>query len=159
MNLYFSYGSNMWREQMNNRCPDHHYFGNGILKGYRWIISDRGYANIVESDTDEVHGVVYKITEADELSLDEYEGVQKGSFRKEIKYVEIAKMNFRCLVYIDPVAAVGKPKDEYVNRIKKGVADANLPGEYVDAIYVNSYILIDVFSSCLVMVFSVREII
>jgi gamma-glutamylcyclotransferase len=54
MKLYFAYGSNMCREQMNKRCPDHQFFGNGILKGFCWIISTRGYANIIKSDADEV---------------------------------------------------------------------------------------------------------
>ena len=42
MNPYFAYGSNMWRAQMRDRCPDHQLIGSGVLKGYRWIISARG---------------------------------------------------------------------------------------------------------------------
>jgi len=132
----------MWRQQIMHRCPDHHFFGYGILKGYRWIISERGYANIVDSPSDEVHGVVYRITEADELSLDEHEGVQKGSYRKEIRSIDVEKTNYRCLVYIDPIVAVGKPKDEYVQRINKGVADANLAEEYVER-YIREFIPLD----------------
>jgi gamma-glutamylcyclotransferase (GGCT)/AIG2-like uncharacterized protein YtfP len=75
MMLYFAYGSNMWREQMIKRCPDHRYIGNGIFQGYRWIISERGYAYIIKSESDEVHGVVYEISDTDEKRLDRYEGV------------------------------------------------------------------------------------
>ena len=132
MNLYFAYGSNMWREQMNNRCPDHEYFGNGILKGYRWIISKRGYANIIESEVDEVHGVVYKISETDELRLDKYEGVKIGSYNKDIKNVTIEWTSYRCLVYIDPIPVEGQPREEYIKRINKGIKDAALPEEYVE---------------------------
>jgi gamma-glutamylcyclotransferase (GGCT)/AIG2-like uncharacterized protein YtfP len=73
---------------MKDRCPDHRVIGNGVLKGYRWIISTRGYANIVKSETDEVHGVIYEISESDERSLDCWEGVQSGAYRKEMMPVE-----------------------------------------------------------------------
>jgi gamma-glutamylcyclotransferase len=59
--LYFAYGSNLWLEQMQNRCPSHRVIGAGILENYRWIISKRGYANIVKSADDEVQGVVSKL--------------------------------------------------------------------------------------------------
>jgi hypothetical protein len=35
--LYFAYGSNLWREQMTSRCPEHREVGTGCLKGWRWI--------------------------------------------------------------------------------------------------------------------------
>jgi len=114
MKLYFAYGSNMCREQMNRACTDHQYFGKGILKGYRWIIAAHSYANIINSKVDEVHGVVYKISAADELSLDEYEGVRSGSYRKKMKNVEIDMTIYRCFVYIDPIEEEGKPKEEYI---------------------------------------------
>ncbi|KAF6237916.1 hypothetical protein HO173_004117 [Letharia columbiana] len=62
--LYFACGSNLWREQMMLRCPKSTYVGVGHLAQYRWIISDRGYANIVSSTKpeDEVYGHVYNLT-------------------------------------------------------------------------------------------------
>ena len=29
--IYFAYGSNLWIDQMNRRCPEHKYIGIGIL--------------------------------------------------------------------------------------------------------------------------------
>jgi len=139
MQLYFAYGSNMSKEQMNNRCPNHKYFGHGTLKGFRWIITERGYANIIKSEADEVHGVVYKINEEDEASLDKSEGVLKGSYRKETLRIEIEKTNYPCLVYIDPIEAEGSPKEEYVSRINRGVSDAKLYPEYVER-YIRKFI-------------------
>jgi gamma-glutamylcyclotransferase (GGCT)/AIG2-like uncharacterized protein YtfP len=129
----------MCREQMNIPCPDHFYFGNGILKGFRWIISTHGYANIIKSDVDEVQGVVYKISEADEISLDKYEGVRSRSYRREMKDIEIDKTIYSCLVYIDPIEEEGKPKEEYINRIKIGVEDAELHQKYVER-YIIKYL-------------------
>jgi hypothetical protein len=33
--LYFAYGSNLWLEQMQIRCPYHRIIGMGSLGGYR----------------------------------------------------------------------------------------------------------------------------
>jgi gamma-glutamylcyclotransferase (GGCT)/AIG2-like uncharacterized protein YtfP len=139
LKLYFSYGSNLWQEQMDTRCPGHHYFGRGILKGYRWSISARGYANIIRSDGEEVYGIVYRINEDDEASLDKAEGVHKSSYRKETLLVEVERTRYQCLVYVDPVVAEGEPKEEYIVRINKAVADAGLPLEYVDR-YIRKFV-------------------
>ena len=139
MKLYFAYGSNMFQDQMNERCPDHKYFGYGILKGFRWIITERGYANIIKSEKDEVHGVVYRINEEDEAALDKAEGVHVGSYRKETHHVEIEKTGYHCFAYVDPIIAVGQAKEEYVSRINNGVADAELNPEYVER-YIRKFI-------------------
>src|SRR5438552_4033530 len=102
----------MWREQMKKRCPSYREIGIGVLRDYRWIISTRGYANIVKSKSDRVEGVVYKITESDERNLDRYEGVQSGAYAKEIMAVEIDSRSRDCLVYLDPFNDEGKPKQE-----------------------------------------------
>ncbi|RDL35344.1 uncharacterized protein BP5553_07275 [Venustampulla echinocandica] len=49
--LYFAYGSNLSLTQMSQRCPSSPYYGLGKLPGYRWIIGERGYANVVKCPT------------------------------------------------------------------------------------------------------------
>jgi len=34
MVYYFGYGSNIWIDQMNRRCPDNKYIGLGLLRGW-----------------------------------------------------------------------------------------------------------------------------
>ena len=131
MNLYFAYGSNMWLKQMQDRCPDHRLVGSGVLKTYLWIISSRGYANIVKSAPNMVLGVVYEISDSDERNLDRYEGVTIGSYRKELLSVEVDDTPATCVVYVDPIQDEGLPKPEYIRRINKGIQDAKLPPEYV----------------------------
>ena len=132
MNPYFAYGSNMLRAQMRDRCPDHRFIGCGVLKGYRWIISARGYANIIRSPLDAVHGVVYEISGPDERKLDQYEGVSGGSYQKQRLSVEIDGLPITCLVYVDPTKDEGLPSNEYIDRINRGIADAGLPSKYVE---------------------------
>ena len=129
----------MCRQQMINRCPDHRFIEVGILNGYRWIISTRGYANIVKSPLDIVYGAVYAITNSDEQKLDKYEGVNSGSYRKELITVEINFVPSNCLVYIDPLTTDGFPKTEYIDRINRGIADVNLPSDYVER-YIRKYL-------------------
>jgi gamma-glutamylcyclotransferase len=87
---YFGYGSNLWRQQMEQRCPHSEFQGVARLNDYKWLINERGYANIVQlpshSDDsqssseakayeDEVWGLVYTLQPTDEARLDRNEGV------------------------------------------------------------------------------------
>jgi len=131
MKLYFAYGSNMWDAQMKKRCPESRKMGAARLSGFRWIISARGYANVIEAKEDEVEGVLYEISESDERSLDKHEGVTSGSYRKvELPVSRDGKIEV-ALVYVDPVTAEGAPREEYVSRINAGLADAGLSEKYV----------------------------
>jgi gamma-glutamylcyclotransferase len=78
--LYFAYGSNLSLSQMSSRCPSSLYHSFGVLKGYKWIIGPRGYANVVkrqnqgdeesgEKDEEVVYGILYQITKQDEVKL------------------------------------------------------------------------------------------
>ncbi len=128
--LYFAYGSNLWKQQMRARCPEHVEIGAGRLNGWRWIITRRGYASIVASKGDYVLGAVYELSEPDILNLDRFEGVERGIYSKEFITVEMAGRDVSCLVYIDPVFEEGEPKEEYIARINNGIQDAGFPDEY-----------------------------
>ena len=116
---------------MTSRCPEYRVIGTGVLKGWRWIITTRGYASIVVSENNYVLGTVYELSEADLLRLDQFEGVAQGNYRKEIIAVDVGGRELSCLVYIDSVIEEGAPKEEYVVRINNGIKDAAFPDEYV----------------------------
>ena len=130
--MYFAYGSNLWIRQMDNRCPDNVKVGIGVLHGYRWIITTRGYANIIKSPDDDVWGVVYKISSNDEEALDRHEGVNQGLYNKKYLEISIPGEVQECLVYLDQIIQEGLPDTEYISRINKGIIDANLPPNYVN---------------------------
>jgi gamma-glutamylcyclotransferase (GGCT)/AIG2-like uncharacterized protein YtfP len=79
-NYYFAYGSNMDADQMRERCPDSELVGVAILKNYKLgftIYSPTracGCADIVPSDSDSVYGLLYKLSDADLIALDTFEG-------------------------------------------------------------------------------------
>ena len=139
--MYFAYGSNLSFSQMDERCSDYIQMGIGILHGYRWIISSRGYANVVKSEPDYVMGRIYKIRKSDESSLDKSEGVSvvHSGYDKKILPITADGVSYDCLVYVDSVTQEGPPKNEYVNRINLGLADSEFPTAYVEK-YIRSKI-------------------
>ena len=75
---YFAYGSNMNLEQMKYRCPAAEVVENVRLEDYRLAFRGKapgnGVATVLPEKGSCVEGVLWKITEACEKSLDFYEG-------------------------------------------------------------------------------------
>jgi cation transport regulator ChaC len=162
MTLHFGYGSNLWFEQMNKRCPENIRKGKGVLQDWRWIIADRpgsGAANILESQGDFVEGYVFELSEIDERTLDEKEGVNNpGRYIK--KYLEI-EMNDEVvpnvMTYVDENNtnnAIDKQLSNvnnkqirctvgcectYASRINKGIKDSGLSDKYIQK-YIRKFI-------------------
>jgi hypothetical protein len=166
--LYFAYGSNLSLAQMKSRCPTSTYHSFGFLRGYKWIIGERGYANVVKSSlpakdramenqasndgdglgTKEhvVYGMLYTLEEEDEENLDVAEGVPYAYLKRELDVVLVTKEGgggkgevVKALVYVDE-KRVGKGvcKEEYVARMNRGIRDAMAKG--MDREYVDRYI-------------------
>lgn len=94
--FYFAFGSNLSPTQMRGRLSSHPSSSIPMaitrLDGWKWLICQRGYANIVElpadvpiSDQTTVWGVLYDLQPDDEDMLDMYEGhnYRRNPFPKE----------------------------------------------------------------------------
>ncbi len=163
---YFAFGSNLWLEQMTSRCPSSPLTGIACLRNYKWFINARGYANIAptrprsrnsqggdrrpaaEADQpdDEVWGLLYTLSPADEAQLDRNEGVphayEKWVIPCETWSIAPGEAGSRALrrgepgrvvdvlVYIDLKRSRGghQPRAEYVHRMNMGIRDALLHG-------------------------------
>ena len=135
-------------DQMARRCPESKLVGLGILKGWKWFINTRRYANIIRSSEDLVYGLVYEISPTDEANLDREEGVPQ-SYTKEMVAVKLQpaigeeKSLVQGLVYIDKKRVEeGEPWEEYIHRMNMGIKDAaarGLPRWYIDK-YLRRYI-------------------
>lgn len=98
-NLYFAYGSNMNQIQMKKRCPESSLLGKATVSGYSFGLDEHRVATIHKNSKKYIEGLVYEISENDEKSLDRYEGVSSGCYRKE--YLEIPEYpDSKVLVYI-----------------------------------------------------------
>jgi len=90
--FYFAYGSNMDPDQMVARCPSALLLGPALLRD--WDIAFRypstsfpggGAADIVPSPGLEVWGILWRVSQEDLLSLDQYEDAPEGYYRQEVR--------------------------------------------------------------------------
>ncbi|KAL1598909.1 hypothetical protein SLS60_008054 [Paraconiothyrium brasiliense] len=159
--IYFGFGSNLWLHQMATRCPTSTYLGVARLNNYKWIINDRGYANVVEvgpKSTSKseysyvVYGLVYSLLPSDESRLDKNEGVPHAYMKellacdfwasKDGEKVDVTafptESGKKMLVYIDRKRMNERtPKEEYVYRMNRGIEDAvkvGVPEAYVSEV-------------------------
>ena len=72
---YIAYGSNMVAEQMAHRCPNAQLIGTGWLLNHRLEFYLHATVEKTRSKGARVPVAVWEIDEADEHSLDRYEGV------------------------------------------------------------------------------------
>ena len=130
---YFAYGSNMDRSQMAARCPEAVVVGQGRIIGYRFLINSPGVATIVLRPGSEAHGVLWTITEPDEKSLDRFEGVAMGHYRKETVEVHRSpQSSVKALTYVATENSPGGPREGYIERIVGAAAAHGLPTKYVE---------------------------
>ncbi|KAJ4360492.1 uncharacterized protein N0V89_001057 [Didymosphaeria variabile] len=159
--IYFGFGSNLWLHQMATRCPTSTYLGVARLNNHKWIINDRGYANLVEVGPKStltpdysrvVYGLVYSLLPSDESRLDKNEGVPHAYVKelfpcdfwasKDGKKVDVTasptESGKKMLVYIDRKRRTeSTPKEEYVYRMNRGIEDVvkmGAPEAYVEEV-------------------------
>lgn len=141
--LYFAYGSNLSTEQMRTRCPTSTAIGLGFLPGWRWLINERGFANVLPPSSPAptpadaaggVFGLLYLLPPRDEESLDVFEGVP-DSYDKvqcQVRWVRDGDAKeipgggqvVTSLVYVDEKRVQeSEPRDEYIGRMERGIED------------------------------------
>ena len=86
---------------------------------------------MVPAPGEQVEGVVWSINPSDEIALDRFEDVHLGLYTKHRLPVMLAGEHVEMLVYIDPESGVGVPSPEYVERMRRAIADAALDPAYV----------------------------
>jgi AIG2-like family len=124
---YIAYGSNMCRAQMAERCPAARLLGVAALPGRRFLINRQGYATLVTAPAEGAWGLVWALGAEDESSLDRYEAVAEGEYRKET----VVLPDFgEALIYIAADATPGAPLPGYLEGILAAAAAAGLPPAY-----------------------------
>jgi len=73
-------------------------------------------------------GVLWDLTARCEASLDRFEGIVWGFYRKEKIFVRDEDADeFSALVYIDPVRERGFPREGYLEKVLLGARRAGIP--------------------------------
>ncbi len=123
---YFAFGSNMSAKRMHERLGWYPSRSGAILQNYRMLFNkhsnDGGKANIMNSPSDIVEGILYSVNEEDLVVLDKYEGVSDNQYKRHKIVVQDNNKN--------PLAAIAykalnpgnfsAPTEEYLNFLLEG---------------------------------------
>ena len=116
--LYFAYGMNTNRDEMSYRCPHAVALGRAVLPGYRFEF--KSFATVVPSPKEQVEGVLWTITEADELALDMLEGYPEFYDKKNVRVIH-NDVNHIAMTYImGPREKNQAPTDGYYSMVSQG---------------------------------------
>ena len=119
-NLYFAYGANMHPGHMQFRCPAAQAVGAFALK--KWELKFYSHATIEPNPRATVAGVLWKITDDCELSLDRFEGYP--SYYTKRTWIQDGVQFF---FYEMTAPKSGKPSEGYVLDIRDSYDFWQLP--------------------------------
>ena len=129
---YIAYGSNLNIPQMRMRCPQAKIIGTSEIKDYELLFkgSQTGsYLTVEKKKGGSVPVAVWATTDADEASLDRYEGFPTFYYKAEmelpVKDISTGKIqNRKCYVYImHEDRQLGSPSKFYVRTCLDGYRD------------------------------------
>jgi gamma-glutamylcyclotransferase len=125
---YFAYGANIIGADMARRCPAAREIGTIVVPGWRFLVGRKGYATIVPDTKTCVVGVLWSLTPACERTLDQFEEIDGGLFRRETILVS----GDPALVYRAADAAAGRPRTGYLEAIIAAAQARGFPAGYID---------------------------
>ena len=115
---YFSYGMNTNLGSMAMRCPGAKSLGAAVLPHYAFEF--KSFATVVPDMGNEVHGVLWEITDECEKSLDRLEGYPIY-YGKINVWVEHEGEMVPCMTYLMyPEEEFDYPSDSYVQMLTEG---------------------------------------
>jgi len=117
---------------MDWRCPDAIALGAARLNNWAWRIGGRGYATVSPSPGHHVWGAIWNVSDSDLASLDRYEGVAGGLYRREFTTVMAKNQPVVVLLYIENYDDHGMPRPDYLERIIAGARWFDLPQAWID---------------------------
>ncbi len=129
--LHFAYGANMHGPMMWGRCPAARPGGRALLPNHRFIVMREGFATIVRSPGDIVHGVLWRLTLRDLAVINADENLDGGLYRAVNMPVWAGRRCLRALVYVGRSRASGRPRPGYMEIVTGAARDAELPPHYI----------------------------
>lgn len=128
---YFAYGSNLCVRQMAQRCPEAADPRPAVLSDHDWLINQRGVATVEPCAGNQVHGVLWQISDGDLATLDSAEGVPVR-YRRDRLTVHTNGGPSPAWVYIDHRVTPGPPRPGYLPKVIDGAVQHGLPQRWVD---------------------------
>jgi gamma-glutamylcyclotransferase (GGCT)/AIG2-like uncharacterized protein YtfP len=115
---------------MDGRCRDARALGQAFLADWEVRIGARGFATVIDAPGSVTWGVLWSVSPSDVQSLDRYEGVADGHYRRDIVTVQSPEGAHSALIYIEEFVGDGVPRHGYLERILDGARAFDLPEEY-----------------------------
>jgi phage replication-related protein YjqB (UPF0714/DUF867 family) len=128
---YFAYGSNLCVRQMARRCPSATDPRPAVLTDHDWLINERGVATVEPTAGNQVHGVLWQLSDHDLAALDSAEGVPVR-YRRDRLTVHTDNGPSPAWVYIDHRVTPGPPRPGYLPTIIDGAVHHGLPQRWID---------------------------
>ncbi|XP_053323444.1 gamma-glutamylcyclotransferase [Spea bombifrons] len=149
---YFAYGSNLLKERILLDNPTASFHSVALLKNFKLAFGSHmgnknsrwhgGVATVVESEGEEVWGVVWKMNISSLNSLDIQEGVQEGIYEPIEINVKTATGDLTCRCYQMNKCVYGLTSPQYKQVMCMGAKQNDLPPQYrkmLEDIETNNY--------------------
>ncbi len=139
MTIYAAYGSNLDPAQMAERCPHSPLQGTGWLVGWRLTFGgeehgwDGSMPTIAESPGEQVFVALYDVTEADEKTLDAWEGTDLQLYNKVRLRVQTLEGDAIAWLYVLDAFEGGLPSARTIGILADAAEAADAPNDYVRA--------------------------
>jgi gamma-glutamylcyclotransferase (GGCT)/AIG2-like uncharacterized protein YtfP len=137
MALYAAYGSNLDPERMAVRAPHSPLRGTGWLQGWRLTFGGEDVSwegplgTVVEDAGHQVYVALYDLTDGDVESLDKWEGVDIGLFRKIKVRVQTLDGDVGAWIYVLDAYEGGLPSARYLGMLAEAAEAGGAPDDYV----------------------------
>jgi AIG2-like family len=132
--LHFAYASNMDRALMRKHAPGAVALGTARLEGYRFLITADGYASVAPHARGCVHGMLWRLSARDRVTLDIWENIAAGRYRPAMLPVIAAGKRRRALVYVARARPRGAPRPGYMEIVVRAARLCQLPADYVTSL-------------------------
>lgn len=125
MKYYLAYGSNLNKEEMENRCQSAKPLGTAVLEDYQLAFCR--HATIIKEPGAYVPVGVWSIDDECEKLLDRYEGYPHY-YTKEVVGIEFEGKDIEAIVYVmnKDHANFRLPHSDHLDEITRGYIDFNL---------------------------------
>jgi AIG2-like family len=129
--LHFAYGSNMDRAIMRRHAPSAEPIGVAWLSNRRFVITADGYASVEPAQAQTVHGVLWRLTPRDRVTLDMWENTASGMYCAKSLPVRRPGWRRPVLVYVARRRRAGRPKAGYMELVLSAARAWDLPSDYI----------------------------
>src|SRR5580698_5686186 len=119
---------------MRRHAPAAEPLGIATLSDHRFVITGDGYASVERAIVRTVHGVLWRLTPRDRVTLDGWENIAGGLYRAETMPVRHNDRLRRALVYIARPAGEGRPKAGYMELVAAAAREWKFPTAYISSL-------------------------